>query len=167
MRLLDPATRFQCRDWYDGTRGSKILSIDTPDLRTVVFHLSRPNFLFLEQMANFQCLPAVLHPSSLDLASHWVKPIGTGPYEIQEWRSGQYVLLKRFDGYKPRQEPRSGYAGGKVAYARWLKWLVIPDAAAARAALLSGQVDLVTGAQPADLNEIGPAPEVYRTPGLN
>ncbi len=133
MRLLDPATRFQCRDWYDGSRGSKIISIDTPDPRTVVFHLSQPNFMFLEQMANFQCVPAIIHPASLDASGHWRQVIGTGPYEIQQWKHGQYVLLKRFEGYQPRQEAKTGYGGAKIPYVRWLQWVVIPDPAAARA----------------------------------
>lgn len=153
-RLLDPKTRFLCRDWYDGTRGLKISAIDTPDPLTVVFHLATTNYLLLEQMANFQCLGAVLHPDSVNASGEWVKPIGTGPYEIAKWRHGQYVLLKRFDGYRSRQEPRSGYAGAKRALAKFVRWDVIPDAAAARAALYSGQIDIVTGLQPSDLGEL-------------
>lgn len=168
-RLLDPATRFQCRDWYDGSRGSKIVSIDTPDPRTVIFHLSQPNFMFLEQMANFQCVPAIIHPASVDASGRWLQAIGTGPYEIQTWQHGQYVLLKRFEGYRPRHEAKTGYGGAKIPYVHWLKWVVIPDPAAARAALLSGQIDLITAVQPADLNEIGTGRQVtvYRAFGLD
>jgi len=43
-------------------------------------------------------------------------PIGTGPYRVQEWRDGQFLHYVRFDGYVGRQEPPSGFAGGKVAY---------------------------------------------------
>lgn len=159
-RLLDPKTRFLCRDWYDGTHGIKISAIDTPDSLTVVFHLANPNYLLLEQMANFQCLGAVLHPDSVNASGHWIKPIGTGPYEIAQWRRGQFVLLKRFDGYRPRPEPRSGYAGAKQALAKYIRWDVIPDAAAARAALYSGQIDIVTGLQPSDLGELASEPSV-------
>lgn len=153
-RLLQPATRYLCRDWYDGTRGLHIVSIDTPDARTVVFHLAAPNYLLLEEMANFQCLAAVISPRSVDAAGRWQRLIGTGPYEIAAWNPGQYVLLRRFDGYEPRREPESGYAGAKVAYAKYLRWEIIPDDSAALAALLSGQMDLVMGVQPAELAEL-------------
>lgn len=159
-RLLNPATRFLCRDWYDGSHGIRIAAIDTPDPDTAVFRLARPNYLLLEQMANFQCLGAILHPDSVDAAGHWSRPIGTGPYEIAQWKRGQYVLLKRFDGYVPRAEPQSGYAGGKRPETKYIRWIVIPDAAAARAALYSGQIDIATGLQPSDIEELSTAENI-------
>ncbi|MGH7105760.1 MAG: ABC transporter substrate-binding protein [Acetobacteraceae bacterium] len=159
-RLLDPATHYLCRDWYDGTRGLRIASIETPDSRTVVFHLATPNYLLAEEMASFQCLSAIIHPDSVDAAGRWRRPIGTGPYEIAEWRPGRYVLLKRFPGYASRTDPESGYAGAKRAEAEYLRWQIIPDVAAALAALDSGQVDLVTGVQPTDLAALRQEPDV-------
>jgi peptide/nickel transport system substrate-binding protein len=159
-RLLQPATRYLCRDWYDGTRGLHIVSIDTPDARTVVFHLAAPNYLLLEEMANFQCLAAVISPKSVDAQGHWKRLIGTGPYEIAAWNRGQDVLLERFDRYAPRPEPASGYAGAKVPYARYLRWEIIPDDSAALASLFSGQIDLVMGIQPAQLTELRQQPDI-------
>jgi peptide/nickel transport system substrate-binding protein len=78
------------------------------------------------------------------------------------------VLLKRFDGYRPRPEPRSGYAGAKQAFAKYIRWDVIPDAAAARAALYSGQIDIVTGLQPSDLGELSSEPSIriFQSPSI-
>ena len=168
-RLLQPATRYLCRDWYDGTRGLRILSIDTPDARTVVFHLAAPNYLLLEEMANFQCLAAVISPQSVDARGRWRKLIGTGPYEITAWNPGQYVLLERFAGYEPRAEPESGYAGAKIPYARYLRWEVVPDDSAALASLFSEQIDVVMGIQPAELGELRAQSDVrvHLTPGID
>jgi peptide/nickel transport system substrate-binding protein len=153
-RLLQPATRYLCRDWYDGTRGLRIVAIETLNARTVVFHLAAPNYLLLEEMANFQCLAAVISPQSVDAEGHWKRLIGTGPYEIAAWNPGQYVLLERLDGYEPRREPESGYAGAKIPYAKYLRWEIIPDDSAALASLFSGQIDVVMGVQPAELAEL-------------
>lgn len=153
-RLLQPATRYLCRDWYDGARGLRIAAIDTPDAYTVVFHLATPNYLLLEEMASFQCLAGVISPQSVDSKGRWKRLIGTGPYEIAAWNPGQYVLLERFDGYEPRPEPESGYAGAKAPEAKYLRWQIIPDESAALASLFSGQIDVVLGVQPAELGEL-------------
>lgn len=167
-RLLNPATRYLCRNWYDGTSGLRIASIETPDSHTVVFHLAAPNYLLLEEMANFQCLSAIVQPASVDASGGWRRPIGTGPYEIADWRPGEYVLLKRFSAYASRTDPESGYAGAKRPYVKYLRWEIIPDASAALAALDSGQVDLVTGVQPADVAALGQQHDlrVHVVPGL-
>ena len=138
--LMNPHSGFECRSVFSGQRGVKVLAVRTPDPRTVVFELDHPYALFLTQMANPRCPLAVLHPSSVDAQGHWLKPVATGPYVFSEWRKGQYVRLTPFAQYKPRPEPPDGMAGAKTAYAP-LRFVTIPDAAAQKSALLSGQID--------------------------
>ncbi|WP_205965304.1 ABC transporter substrate-binding protein [Paraburkholderia flava] len=149
--FMNPRSGFACRAVYTSNRGVKVLAVRTPDPHTVVFQLEHPYALFLAQLANPRCPLAVLHPDSVDAQGRWVKPIGTGPYVFGEWRKGQYVLLTPFAQYKPRPEPPSGMAGAKIAYAP-VRFVVIPDQAAQKSALLSGQVDAVT----IDENDIPP-----------
>lgn len=153
-RYLNPATRWRCSTWYNGEEASKIVAIDTPDRATVVFKLDRPDGLFLTRMASFQCLPAILHPSSVAADGKWIQPVATGPYRLGEWKRGQYVLLERFDAHVPRQEPRDGYAGGKIAYADSIKWLIVPDSSATLSALRSSQVDLAYFFPPSELQKL-------------
>ena len=71
--------------------------------------------------------------------------IGSGPFRFLpgEWISGARAGYSRFDGYVPRQEPPSFYAGGKVAHFERVEWIVQPDLATAAAALQKGEVDWV------------------------
>lgn len=138
--LTGSRSEYSCKNLYDGSRDVKVDAVDTPDARTVVFHLDRPYALFLNQLASVQCPMAVLHSSSVDAAGKWIRPVGTGPYQFADWKKGQYVLLTPYAGYKPRPEPASGMAGAKVAHDN-VRFVVIPDPAAQKAALMSGQVD--------------------------
>jgi peptide/nickel transport system substrate-binding protein len=72
--------------------------------------------------------------------------IGSGPFMFlpEEWRPGARVAYRRNPHYRPRSEPASGYAGGKVAKVERVEWTVIPDPATANAALIAGEVDYLT-----------------------
>jgi peptide/nickel transport system substrate-binding protein len=142
--MIDPKAEFRCKAIFDGTKGPKVESIGTPTSDVISFTLSRPYALFLQQMANPQCPFAILSSSSVDTNGNWVKPVGTGPYMFSDWQKGQYVLLTKFDRYKSRTEPSDGAAGAKRASAN-VRFVVIPDPAAQKAALMSGQVDLIQG----------------------
>jgi len=147
-RYLDPATQWKCTSWFregdDSSSGeaSVVTAIDTPDPLTVVFHLARPSTLFLDRMANVQCISAILHPESVDAEGNWVKPIGTGPYALETWKHGEYIELQRFDGYLPRSGAEDGLSGRKLALAERVRFVVSPDAAATKAALLGNQIDI-------------------------
>ncbi|WP_395675926.1 ABC transporter substrate-binding protein [Inquilinus sp.] len=142
-RYLDPATQWQCLDRFDGRGGPKVLAVETPDPRTVVFRIDRRSALFLVNMATIQCGAVVLSPSSLGPDGAWTKPVGTGPYVFADWQKNRYLELTRFSGYKPLPGDRDGGAGGKQALAEKLRFVVIPDRSVMNAALLSGQVDIV------------------------
>ena len=140
--LMKPGSQFQCRFLYNGDRGARVLAVRTSDPSTVVFELDRPDTLFLKRMVDPSCPLAVLSPSSVDSTGAWVKPVATGPYVFSEWKRGQYVLLKPFAQYRPRTEPPSGMAGAKIAHDD-ARFVVIPDAAAQKSALVAGQIDLM------------------------
>ncbi|MGO4735810.1 ABC transporter substrate-binding protein [Bosea sp. 2KB_26] len=142
-RLLDPATKWQCRGWYDGSQDAKIEAIETPDARTVVFRLAAPSALFLHYVANVQCLTGILHKDSVGPNGEWRQPVGTGPFTFAEWRKNSFILLKKFAGYRPRSEPMSGYAGARLAHVDQVRWMVVPDDATRRTALRAGQIDWI------------------------
>lgn len=146
-RMLDRKTGFRCRSWYDGSDetgfGAKIVAIETPDPATVIFRLDRPNGAFLDEMASLQCITAILHPASVGPDGAWIEPVGTGPYRISKWKRGDYVELERFGGYRARRERRNGYAGGRVALATRIRFLVIPEISAAESALQAGDIDIL------------------------
>lgn len=138
--FMNPHTGFYCRRAYDGHAGAKVLGVQAPDRNTVVFSLDKPSALFLNHMTDPRCPMAVLSRDSVDTQGKWVHPVGTGPYVFSDWQPGQYVLLKPFDGYRPRKEKASGLAGSKVAHAD-VRFVVIPDETSQMSALMSGQID--------------------------
>ncbi|ALS62731.1 ABC transporter substrate-binding protein [Pandoraea norimbergensis] len=138
--FMNPSTGFYCRRAYDGHAGAKVLGVHVVDRYTVTFDLDRASALFLNHMADPRCPLAVLSPDSVDAEGHWSQPIGTGPYVFADWQPGQYVLLKPFAAYRPRQEPANGSAGAKVAHAD-VRFVTIPDETAQMSALMSGQID--------------------------
>jgi peptide/nickel transport system substrate-binding protein len=147
-RYLDPDTQWKCTSWFtggaddDSGKASVVESIETPDPMTVVFRLKEPSTLFLDRLANVQCISAILHPDSVDASGEWVQPVGTGPYRFGTWKRSEYIELEKFDGYLPRRGEFDGLAGRKVALADRVRFVVSPDAAATKAALLAREIDI-------------------------
>ena len=71
--------------------------------------------------------------------------IGSGPFRFikEEFNPGHLVAYEKFTGYKPRSEPPSQAAGGKVVKVDRIELLYQPDAGTAINALLKGEVDLL------------------------
>ncbi|MEE8554335.1 MAG: ABC transporter substrate-binding protein, partial [bacterium] len=69
--------------------------------------------------------------------------VGSGPFRFvkDEYDPGAKVVYVKNNDYKPRGEPPSMAAGGKVAKVDRVEWIYIPDPATAMAALTSGEVD--------------------------
>ena len=153
-RQLRPDSRFLCKNWYDGSEGLEITGVRATQPDEVEIRINEPDALFLTKLANFQCLLGVVHPNSAKPDGTWLNPIGTGPYIISDWRKGRYVLLERFEQYQPSDLPKDGFAGARIPEVERIRWMVIPDAASARAALYSGDVDLIYNVDAADLDDL-------------
>ncbi|MBA3593783.1 MAG: ABC transporter substrate-binding protein [Polaromonas sp.] len=155
QRYLTPTSGWRCLSEFDGKGMTKVLAVEAPNPKTVVFKLERASGLFLSMMARPDCgSAAVLHRSSVSADGQWKEPVGTGPYKVKEWKRGQYVELTRFDGYASRAESRDGLTGGKKAEIENLRFVVIPDSAAAKAALYSRGIDAFISPSPSDVIEM-------------
>ncbi|GLB69018.1 ABC transporter substrate-binding protein [Arthrobacter mangrovi] len=67
------------------------------------------------------------------------EPIGTGPYQLEQWDAGQKITLARFDGYW----------GEKPAYAKAeYQWRA--ESSVRAAMITSGEADIATGLSPED-----------------
>ena len=70
---------------------------------------------------------------------------GSGPFVFKgdEWKPGDKAVYVKFAQYRPRSEPPSGLAGGKVAKVDRIEWRAIADHQTAMNALLNGEIDYV------------------------
>ena len=159
--FLDPAAKWPCRANFDGTRGLKIDRVEAVDNLTVRFTLAGPAPAFLSTMARADCDAAgIAHPDSVDATGAWVKAIGTGPFKLLEWRRNQQIDLVRHADYAPCDDPSDGYAGRKTASVERIRFLIVPDPATVKAALLAGNIDLWASIDPKYAKELATNPRI-------
>ncbi|HSV53184.1 MAG TPA: ABC transporter substrate-binding protein [Burkholderiaceae bacterium] len=142
-RYMKPENNWRCLTEFDGRGLSKVVKAEAKDASTVVFTLEKPSALFLATMARTDCgSTGIYHRSSLDADGKWREPVATGPFKFGEWKRGQYIELARNEAYSALPGKRDGNTGNKAAEVAKVRFVVIPDTSAAKAALLSGGIDL-------------------------
>jgi peptide/nickel transport system substrate-binding protein len=115
------------------------------DDRTIEVRLTRP-FPLLPDAIGRPDAAAFIMPERLartDPSIAVKEVVGSGPYRFiaSEYNPGSRVAYEKFDAYVPRSEPPDWASGGKVAHFRRVEWHVIPEAATAAGALMTGEVD--------------------------
>ena len=70
---------------------------------------------------------------------------GSGPFIFRkdEWKPGEQLVYAKNPKYRPRAEPMSGLAGGKVVGVDRVEWRWIPDPETQLNALLAGEIDMI------------------------
>jgi peptide/nickel transport system substrate-binding protein len=116
------------------------------DDRTFELRLSRPFPMLLEAISKPDSAVAFIMPERLaktDPMKQVTEMTGSGPYRFiaSEYNSGSRIVYEKFENYSPRNEPPEWTCGGKIAHFQRIEWHVIPDAATAAAAMLSGEMD--------------------------
>ncbi|MGI9332460.1 MAG: ABC transporter substrate-binding protein [Gammaproteobacteria bacterium] len=88
--------------------------------------------------------------------------VGSGPYIFKrdEWEPGHKVVYVKNEAYRPRPEPASGFAGGKLAHFDRVEWIYVPDSNTATQALLTGKVDILDKPPPDLLPLMEQSPDV-------
>ena len=77
--------------------------------------------------------------------------IGTGPYEVESYLSGDKLILSRFEDYVPNENGLSGIAGEKHGYADRIIYNIVPDAVTRRIGLERGQYDHINDVMSQDI----------------
>ncbi|WP_224448774.1 ABC transporter substrate-binding protein [Haloprofundus salilacus] len=73
-------------------------TIDTPDEKTVTFNLSYPYGAFGETTLAWSIVPKAVREEDPDAFNN-SKPVGSGPFEFDEWQEGQFARITRYDDY--------------------------------------------------------------------
>jgi peptide/nickel transport system substrate-binding protein len=151
-RYLNPATHWRCLPELDGHGKAKIVGVKALGPSTVAVTLDAPFAMFLKTLARPDCgETGILHPASLAADGSWKSPVGTGPFRFSSWKSGEYIELERNADYAALPGPRDGNTGGKRGLVDKVRFVVIPESSAARAALISGAIDILDGVNPNEL----------------
>jgi peptide/nickel transport system substrate-binding protein len=110
--------------------------IDTPDAQTVIFRMKAPSAAFIYGTDSYcgDILPRHLWEGSDILKNPLnLKPVGTGPYKMVEFRSGEFIRYQRNDKY---------FLPG-LPHIDEVVLRIIPDAAGRLAAFENGELDML------------------------
>ena len=153
-RAVNPATQspgggyFGMIAGYDDAAAGKatdLSGVETPDDKTVIFHLTRPDATFLHLMAiNFGYIVPKdeVEKSGADFGK---MPVGTGAFKFVEWVPGQSITLERNTDY---------YKAG-TPYLDKITFEFGQDPTVAVLRLKKGEIDIVgDGIPPAQFAEI-------------
>ncbi|MGC5328472.1 ABC transporter substrate-binding protein [Brevibacillus sp. SYSU BS000544] len=134
-------------DMFGGLKGDEghvIDSVKAVDKQTVEFKLKRPVSPFLNNlgMSTF----AIASPTALKESKDKFgeKPVGTGPFKFIEWKREDSITLEKNPDYWNKGLPKLDQVVFKV----------IPDNSARLTALINGEVDVLEGMNPDDVQSV-------------
>ncbi len=132
-RTYDPAAKTMVATVF-----STIDRIDAPDPYTLVITTKKPDPLLPARLAFYggQIVPKK-HLESVGNDAFNAKPVGTGPVKFGSWVKDDRAVL----------DANPDYWGGKIDMDRWIM-RPIPETAPRIAALLKGEVDVITQLPP-------------------
>ena len=132
--------------------GQKLFSfvggLEAKDAKTFVLTLKEPTGLVLTALGKPSSNVPFMMPKRVaetDPNAQISDFTGSGPFIFKrdEWRPGDKTVYVKNPNYKPRAEPASGLAGGKIAKVDRVEWRAISDHQQAVNALLAGEIDYI------------------------
>ena len=141
-RLQDPATK---SFWYSDAIK---YTVSAPDENTVVFSLASPNVAFEQQLCGTEGYiesPTAVKAEGADFAR---KPVGTGPFILKEYVTGDHVLVTRNPNYW-----RKDANGAQLPYLDAIRFVPIPDSKAALSSIEAGDVDMIQTADSSTIKQ--------------
>ena len=146
--VLPSIKRFTDKDTLGGLMGKQTQEMKAIDDRTFQIVLKQPYGMMLKTLAKPSSVPLFIMPKRVaetPVTQQLSDTTGSGPFIFKkdEWKPGEKVVYLRNPDYKPRAEPPSGLAGGKVAKIDRVEWVSIPDTQTAINALQQGEIDMI------------------------
>ncbi len=133
-RILEPATASPAK-----AQMGTLQSIDLVDPVTVRFNFSAPYAPFFTNIS--LGYGGIVSPTAVKKAGDTFghNPVGSGPFKLKEWVTGQRITLERYADYK---NFRTDGTNTGPAYLDTLEFKIIADPATRLAALQSGELDV-------------------------
>jgi len=161
QHYMKPDGGWRCRAEFNGRNGVQVTDVTAVDTHTVKMMLDKPDPMFLSTLARPDCgMTGILNKASVNADGSWNKPVGTGPFELGTWSKGSYVELVKFKDYASLDGKIDGYVGNKKPLVDQVRFLVVPDASAAKAALIRGDLDLIPDITSSDYEELKQNPNL-------
>jgi peptide/nickel transport system substrate-binding protein len=110
-----------------------ISDVQTPDPTTAVVTYSSVNAGFLDQFPWVLPKHATGEVTGMATWDFNRQPIGTGPFKLDEWSSGEYLQLSKNENYREEGKP---YLDGLI-------FLVIPDESVRTAMMVEGDAEVM------------------------
>lgn len=138
----------------------KDVTMETPDSQTIVFHFSEPTYDFLTTLRNDYA--AIISPTAVtkDEVGFGRAPVCTGPYQVAQWETGQYILLTKNPDFA---WPAAYYENQGPAFIDQVKINFITQNSTLYLALLNDEIDFAIMSSPQELAEISTMPDRFTT----
>lgn len=112
------------------------------------FFFNKPFGRFLLLILAADESKAIIMPEEIAIASQQAgsltEIIGTGPYQFEQYRTEEFLILKRFEDYSQRNDPPNYQSGKKAAWVEKIVYWIIPEASTRVAGLETGEFDIIT-----------------------
>ena len=113
----------------------RISAVETPDSLTAVVHYREVYAPYRLQFVRGTLPKHILDGRSIDAATEYNrKPLGTGPYRVVEWKTGEYILLEGVPNY---------WRGAEFPKIKRLLFRFLPNTTTRINQLKSGEVQMV------------------------
>ncbi|WP_455274957.1 ABC transporter substrate-binding protein [Rhizobium herbae] len=151
-RYTNPATGWRCLTEVDGRGALKVVEVSVLDAHSLSFKLEKPSALFLATLARPDCgQTGIYHRTSLGPDGNWEKPVTTAPMKLKEWKRGQYLDLVKNENYNPLPGKPDGLVGNKAVLIPTVRFVIAPDDATTKAAIMAGDIDINYDVENADI----------------
>jgi len=131
-------------------------SVTKVDDATVVFKLKKPYPALLNLLTTGACL--MVSPTADKSGSLDSKAVGTGPYKMVQYKTGEYVLEEKYPGY-----------WGKSAGPEDIKWTWSAESSVMNMALQAGEADVINPVPPQFAKQLqnNPKFKLHESPGAS
>src|ERR1044072_8103178 len=139
--------RWAVRDTLGQMLWPKVSEVKAIDAKTFQILLTAPTGIMLQALGK-PSGSAFIMPKRIAMtapARQIEDATGSGPFIFvkDEWRPGEKAVYVKNFHYRPRSEPPSGLAGGKIAKVDRVEWVAMFDQQTAVNALIKGEIDMI------------------------
>ena len=142
--------RWAARDSMGQKMMGSVMDFEVVDAKPFKMKMKEPYGLVLQSLGKPSSNVPFMMPAKVAATDPFTQikledVIGSGPFifKADEWKPGEKTVYVKNPKYKPRSEPPSGLAGGKVVKLDRVEWLWISDVQTQVAAIQNGEIDMI------------------------